>query len=115
MASLDDVVTTSKNIVTALNTSSQTNLAINGTKTYVAISANTLVNQGASRIVRISVIVAGSTTGSLYDASSVAGAVSGNIVATIPEAVGIYEMNIPTINGIVVKPGTSMVLAVVYS
>lgn len=115
MASLDDIFTTSKNIVTALNTSSQTSLALSGNKSSVAVSAQRVVSQGAGRVLRVSVTTLGVTTGAIYDASTTTTATSTTIIAIIPEAVGVYEFNIPVVNGIVVTPGTSQVLTLVYS
>lgn len=115
MASLDDIFTTSKNIVTALNTSSQTSLALNGNKTAVAVSAQKVVVQGAARVVRVSVTTAGSTNGAIYDAANTTTATSTSVIASIPEAIGVYEFNIPVVNGIVVTPGTSQVLTLIYS
>jgi hypothetical protein len=115
MASLDDIVTTSKNIVTALNTSYQTSLALNGTKTSVAISGQKIVSQGAGRVVRVSVTTAGSANGTIYDAASTTTATSTAVIASIPQAIGVYEFNIPVVNGIVISPGTSQVLTLIYS
>ena len=115
MASLDDVLTISKNIVTAINNASQTYLNVNGVRSSVAVTTETLIVQGSARVARVIVTVAGSTSGTLYDASSITGATTTSINAIIPAAVGVYEFNIPVINGIVVKPGTGMTLTVVYS
>jgi hypothetical protein len=65
------------------------------------------------RVAVISVVVAGSTTGKVID-SSLASA-SGPITYVIPEAVGVYVVNLPCAYGILVTPGTSQVLTVSYS
>jgi len=59
------------------------------------------------------VVVAGSGTGSVYDASSATA--TNDMLLTIPTTIGIVEANIPTNNGIVVAPGTGQTVAIVYS
>lgn len=113
MASLSDILTTTKNIVTALNQLGQTFLDVQGSRSYTNITAATLVKTGQGRIARVVVVVAGSGTGSVYDASA-ATATSDKLI-TIPTTVGIVEANIPVNNGIVVAPGTGQTVAIVYS
>jgi len=66
-------------------------------------------------VAKISVIVAGSTTGMVYDANSVAGAVNGNRLYVIANTVGIQTVMMPVNNGIVIVPGSGMIVAVSYS
>jgi len=66
-------------------------------------------------VAKISVIVAGSTTGMVYDANSVAGAVNGNRLYVIANTVGIQTVMMPVKNGIVIVPGSGMIVAVSYS
>lgn len=113
MASLSDILTTTKNIVTALNQLGQTYLEVEGTSSYTEITAATLVKSGQGRIARLVVVVAGSGTGSVYDAS--ASTATSNKLLTIPTTIGIVEANIPVNNGIVVAPGTGQTVAIVYS
>ena len=115
MASLDDILTTAKNIVTALNNESQTSLQIAATKNATGMTVQTVVSANPGRIAVVSVIVAGSTTCSIYDASSVATATASRLLATITNTVGIYVVNMPVTYGIVVTPGTGMTIAVSYS
>jgi len=115
MAGLDDLLTASKNIVTALNNNAQTTLSIQGTKTGVALSSNTAVSSGSGRLVSVVVTIAGSSTGSIYDAVSVTQAGTANKIYVIPDAVGVYVLNIPIVNGIVVEPGTGQTVTVCYS
>ena len=115
MASLDDILTTSKNIVTALNNESQTALQIAGTKNATGMTAQALVSTSPGRLAVVSVVVAGSGTGSIYDASSVVTATAGRLLMTIPSAVGITLVNMPVAYGIVVTPGAGMTVAVSYS
>lgn len=84
-----------------------------GTKTFFNIAANTLVKTGAGRVAKVSVLVAGSA-GGVYDAATIVGGTSANQIAVIPAVVGVYEIDFPVSNGIVLKPGASQVLAISY-
>lgn len=114
-ASLGDILTTQKNGVVALNNISQTTLFLAGTRAKSAVSSITSVSQGAGRVVRVAVLVDGTTMGTIYDAANTGAANSANIIAMIPLLRGIYEIGIPVTNGIVVTPGTTQVVTVVYS
>jgi hypothetical protein len=113
MASLSDILTTTKNIVTALNQLGQTYLDVEGTSSYTNITTATLVKSGQGRIARLIVVVAGSGTGAVYDAASETA--TNDQLLTIPTTLGIGEVNIPVNNGIVVAPGTGQTVAIVYS
>lgn len=113
MSSLTDILTTAKNIVTAINGIGQTYLSVQGSKVSNAISAATLVSTGQGRLAQIAVITAGSTAGAAYDAT-ISSATTNQIVS-IPNTVGIITVNIPVNNGIVILPGTGQVITVSYS
>lgn len=113
MASLTDILTTAKNIVTAVNDLGQTFLKVNGSRSTAAISAATLVTTGQGRLCRIAVTTAGTTLGTVYDASSTG--VTTSPIYSIPNALGVVEVSLPTNNGIVVAPGTGQVVTVSYS
>jgi hypothetical protein len=51
----------------------------------------------------------------VYDANSVAGAVNGNRLYVIANTVGIQTVMMPVKNGIVIVPGSGMIVAVSYS
>ncbi|HET8686808.1 MAG TPA: hypothetical protein VFM18_09100, partial [Methanosarcina sp.] len=53
------------------------------------------VKTGASRLVEISVVTAGSATGSAYDVVLPASAAAANQVMTIPNTVGLYQIDWP--------------------
>src|ERR1700682_3543662 len=103
-ASLSDIVTAIKNLVTAVNGMTQAYLAVNGQSTTENIKAPTVVKTSAGRAASVSVTTAGSATGTLYDAAQL------NIVTAplfvIPAAVGLYTVNLPTNSGLVAVPGT---------
>lgn len=112
-ASLDDILTTQRNGVINLANLAETWLQINGKQNASALTSATLVKTGAGRIASVSVVVGGSATGAIYDAGS-ASATSG-ILYTIPTTVGVYVLNFPFVNGLVVAPGTGQTIAVSYS
>jgi hypothetical protein len=113
MASLSDLLTAAKNIVTSVNQLGQTYLQVQGSKFYSDITAATLIQTGQGRVARVSVIVAGSSVGAIYDANSAAATT--NQVWVIPNTVGITEISLPVNNGIVVTPGTGQTVAISYS
>ena len=113
MSSLTDIFTVSKNIVTAINGLGQVYLSVQGSQVSNAISAATVVSTGQGRLVQVVVLTAGSTTGSAYDATTTT-ATTAKIVS-IPNTVGVINVNIPTNNGIVIAPGTGQVITVSYS
>lgn len=113
MTSLTDILTTSKNIVTALNQLGQTYLQVEGAKLASGITAATLVQTGQGRVARVSVVVAGSAAGAVYDATDASATT--NQIAVLPTTVGVIEINLPVNNGIVVAPGTGQTIAISYS
>lgn len=76
------------------------------------ISSPTVVKLGASRIVRVSVLSAGSSVGGVYDQATVTGYTVATQVAVIPNVVGITFIDWPCTNGILIIPGTGQVVAV---
>lgn len=121
MASLDDVVTVQKNGVVAVNALVQALSEFKalyesfvGNTGVSGISANTLVNAGAGRLVTVSVITAASG-GTVHDAATVAAASNDNAIYAIPNTIGAYAVNFPFTNGLVVKPASTSVVSVSYS
>jgi len=115
MATLDDILTTQKNGVQGINGVNTTTQNIAGKVNSYEISTETYLPTVANWCAKVSVIVAGSASGMIYDASSVASAGTGNRLAVIPNTVGIYTINMPVNKGIVVAPGSGMIVAVSYS
>jgi hypothetical protein len=114
-ASVSDVLTTIQNIVKALATAAQNYLNVQGAVNAATITAPTLVKNVAGRICSVSVIVAGSATGFVYDATSLTD--TSKPLYVIPDAVGLepYVVNLPASFGIVVVPGTGQTVTVSYS
>jgi hypothetical protein len=113
MSSLSDILTAAKNIVTAINGVGQTYLKVQGASRSATLTANTLVASGQGRLASVSVVVAGSTDGTIYDSNAVGSLV--NALAIIDNALGITVVNMPYNSGLVVVPGTGMTVVVSYS
>lgn len=86
-----------------------------GAKTVLNISADTVIKNVKGRVARVSVLTAGSAPGFIYDSATVAGASAANLVASIPNTVGVYDIDMPMSNGIVYVHGTAQVIAVSYN
>lgn len=112
MATLDDILTAAKNIVTAINGAAQTYRAVQGISSLEAISTATLIKASAGRVATVSVLVGGAV-GAIYDAAS-ASSTSAKLYV-IPNTVGAYVVNMPTDTGIVVAPGSGQVVTVSWS
>jgi hypothetical protein len=120
--SLSDILTTGKNIVTAIATLGQNYLNIQGVSIYKNITTTTLIKSGSGRVVTVVVVVAGSTNGAIYDAISTAAASSTNLIwtiykdATVSAATSVpVVLNLPFKDGLVITPGTGMTVIVSYS
>lgn len=115
MASLDDIATIQKNGVIAVNTLNQTLQRIYGSNTSLTAAANTLVFTGPGRLINVSVTVAGSAVGAVHNSSTVAGATATNMLAAIPNTVGVHPMNLLFTAGLVIVVGTGQQFNVTYS
>ena len=113
MSSLSDILTAAKNVVTAINGIGQTYLKVQGSNRSDTLNSTALVSTGQGRLASISVIVAGSTDGMIYDSSATGSLTSP--LAVIDNLVGVNFANLPYNNGLVVVPGTGMTVVVTYS
>lgn len=111
-ASLDDILTTQRNGVIAANNLATTYLNVQGVAASNALTTTTLVSSGTGRLASVSVLVAGAA-GKIYDAASTA--LTTNQVYAIPAVIGVYVINWPISNGIVVAPGAGQTVSVSYS
>lgn len=121
MASIDDLVTVQKNgviavnaLVQALDTFRTIYQSFVGDKSFIGVSANSLVTTGSGRLVTVSVIAA-AAGGKIYDSATVAGATDANAIYTIPNAVGAVSVNMPFFNGLVIKPAATSVVSISYA
>jgi len=112
-ASLDDIFTTQRNGVIALNNIQQT-LAEIGANTTATTAAPALVFVGKGRLLRVSVIVPGTTTGLIHNCNSLDIATQANALYAIPNVMGVYSCGLVFNSGIVVVPGTGQVLNITY-
>lgn len=112
-ASTSDVLSAIKNIVTALATASQNYLNVQGLANAANITTDTIVKATAGRIAEVSVLVAGSDPGTIYDASMTTSTTKPLYV--IPNTVGVFIVNLPTSFGLFVSPGTGQAVTVSYS
>jgi len=79
------------------------------------VSASTVIKATAGRVFRVSVVTAGSAAGAVHDTTTTGAVAAANKIATIPNTVGIYDLNWPCASGIVLVPGTGQVLAISYT
>ncbi len=87
---------------------------IAGPNTALNISAATVVKSGVGVICRVNVTTAGTTAGSVYDFNATTGEGAANLVASIPDVVGNYEVYFKCSTGILIVPGTGQVVSVSY-
>ena len=114
MASIDDIMSVQKNGVVAI-TSYVNSINFHAGKTQsLEISLSTALKSSSGWVANISVVVAGSAVGYIYDTNSSTN-LTGNRIYTIPNTVGMFVVNLPTNSGIVVIPGTGQIVALGYS
>lgn len=115
MASLDDILTTQKNGVVALNNVFQALNILNPTATSATVTGSTLVVSGKGRLISFSVVVAGSASGTIHNANSPAGNTAANALVATPNTIGVYEANVVFSDGLLIVPGTGQSINVTYS
>lgn len=117
MSSLSDILTTAKNIVTAINGLGQTYLSVQGKRVSPTMSTTTLITTGQGRLASISVLTVvaggGAADGVIYDSNSISNLT--NPIARIVGTSTITVVNLPFNNGLVFYPGTAMSAVVSYS
>lgn len=86
-----------------------------GDQSALNIVAATVVKVGPGRVARIAVVSAGSDAGAVHDCVSTGAAGAANQVASIPNTVGVIELDWPLVEGLVVVPGSGQVLAVSFA
>ena len=85
-------------------------LMSSGAATALAVTAATLLDTGAGRVVRVIVVTASSSAGTINDSATTGAAATANAILTIPAnaAAGtIYVVDAPYVNGLVAAPGAS--------
>jgi len=115
MASLDDILTTQKNGVVALNNVFQALNVLNPTATSATVTSSALIVSGRGRLISFSVVVAGSASGTIHNANSPTGNTAANALVATPNTIGVYEANVVFSNGLLIVPGTGQSINVTYS
>lgn len=120
MATLDDILTTQKNGVVAINNLNQTNAYLGGRVTSATIPATsgaTLIVTGSGRLINYSITVQGSASGVIYNAISTSTTTPANalVATTATQNVGVYTAGLHFSGGLVVVPGTGQSINVTYS
>ena len=88
---------------------------IRGTASKLNITTPTVVKATQGSLIRVSVVVAGTAAGGVFDANTTNGNVVGNQTYVIPNTVGNYPQEWPMLTGILVVPGTGQTVSVSYS
>ena len=114
-ASLSDILTTQKNGVVAVNNLAQSNLRGQGTVTSATVTGSTIVFNGTGYLVKYTVVVAGSASGLINNASSTISPAATNALCATPNTVGIYPVGMVFTNGLTVVPGTGQSINVTYT
>lgn len=121
MASLDDILTTQKNGVIAINALTEVLASFMsmyesfiGTEAYLGVTESSLIYVGSGRLVNV-IVSAAAAGGTVHDAATVATATTSNIIYPIPNTVGIAQVNVPFVNGLVIRPASASVVGATYS
>jgi hypothetical protein len=117
MASLDDILTTQRNGVIAINNLSRQLASTNPTVTSDTLTTTTSVLEvvGSGLLLGVSVIAhSGSNVGYIYNSATVAAIGPTNAIAVIPASEGFYPLNIPYSKGLVFVAGSGMNVCITY-
>jgi hypothetical protein len=114
MASLDDLLTAAKNIVTAINGVNVTVRASIGTLTSPTLITDTVITTSPGRLVNFAVTITGSGNGALHNASTVATATAANLLVIVPQTLGVVPVGQAFTVGLVYKRGTGQSANVTY-
>jgi len=90
-------------------------LVFKGSSPLYNITTATVVKNTAGRLARINVVSAGASAGSVSDTPTLAGVVASNLISTLPNIAGTFEIDWPFVNGLVVTPGSGQVIAVSFT
>jgi hypothetical protein len=115
MASLDDILTTQKNGVVGINELNRTTIQGIGSNTSATVTTENLVIVGPGRLVNFCVVVAGTSTGGIYNFNAISGMPASAQLVTVPNTIGVYQCNQVFNVGLVIAPGTGQSINVTYS
>lgn len=115
-ASLSDLLTAVKNLVIALNGATQAFNQVNGLSTLEGVTAATVVKASPGRVASVSIIVAGSTTGMIYDSANKTQVMPLWVIPMATASNGEpYVVNMACDSGILVVPGSGQTLSICWS
>jgi len=101
--------------VTYLQTDNQgALLTAQGASESLDVAASSVIQTGAGRVGRVSVLVAGAA-GGMYDSATVASAAAANEIAVIPATQGNIAIDMPFTNGLVYEPGASQTASISFN
>ena len=86
-------------------------------KPVLNITVATVVKATPGNLLSLTVVVAGSATGTINDCATTGAATAANTVAVLPDSVGpvpLPAVGLACATGIVVTPGTGQTIAVTY-
>jgi len=86
-----------------------------GSHSKLNLSAATVIKATPGTVFRVNVTTAGTTAGSISDCLTTGAVAPANLIATIPDVVGQYDVTFPALVGIVFTPGTGMVASISYA
>ena len=115
MSSLSDILTALKNGVVAMGDTANQLRAQVPTFTSQTVTVATLIVAGKGRLFGYSVVVVGTTEGTINDTGTVAAAAAANALSTMLKATGWYPVNMVFDDGLVVTPGTGQSVNLTYS
>jgi len=119
MASLDDILTTQKNGVVAINAyvTALNRLAGTNNSKGILASTTTVVKNGSGWLATISVIATGSTTGYIYDTNNTSLLTDSNKIYAIPSSlgIGVYQIQVPFATGLTIVTGTGSIVSLGYT
>src|SRR5579872_7013226 len=96
-ASLTDLLTAVKNLVVAVNGLTQAYNNVNGVSTAEGYTTPVVIKASPGRICSVSVLVAGTTPGMIYDSAS---PIQTMPLFEIPNQKGVFFVNFPADSGI---------------
>ena len=86
-----------------------------GQYTSDSVTVSTVVATGSGYLVNVSIVDAGSTEGTVNDASSTGAAATSNAIMKAQKFHGVYPVGARFTNGLVIVPGTGQTVCVTYS
>ena len=99
---------------TALSAANRLPVDVGAGHSSLNLTASTAI-AGATKVAKVVVVVAGSAAGGVYDCAATGDAAAGNLVATIPAAIGVIALDWALATGLVIVPGTGQTVAVSWS